>query len=239
MNAVDKIMPSLSEEAAAELNDFLESAPRWLMESMQSESIKKGTVFMSEGDPLSTVYILLRGEVTATDLRIEDARYDYMVFRPIEVFGAMEFLAGIDTIQTTLYTSRDSLFLKASAKQFERWMQQDIHALLIQTRKMTSYLLDQGRTDRLNLFLQGEERIYHYFTRMYDQTAKDGTCVVAKSLDEIGKATGLSIRTVNRSVSSMVSKNAVTREGRRFVISEKQYHMMKKYLDEKIRSFSD
>ena len=237
MSAVDEVMLKLPDETASQLDEFLTYAPRWLVESFRCVTMEKGQILMREGTPADKVYILLDGRVTAADLRVETARYDYMTFYPIEVFGAMEFLADLDTVQTTLVTARKCLFLETSADRFEKWMHQDLHALLMQTRSMTRYLLEQAKDTRLNLLLQGEERVYLYLVRQYEKNSRDAMCVITKSLEEIANATGLSLRTVNRSLADMIEKETVTRQGRKLSINADQYEIMRHILDQKIYHF--
>lgn len=238
MSAVDEVLGRISPEMKKQLEEFLMYAPRWLLESFASVTMEKGTVFMHEGEPVEKVYILLDGRVTASETRVESYRYDYMTFEPMEVFGAMEFLSDVDSVQTTLITAKKCLFLETAADRFERWMHEDIHALLIQTRKMTKYLLEQGRDTRLNLLLQGSDRICLYFVRQYEKYGQDGRCIMNRSLEEIANATGLSLRTVNRSLSDMIEADNVRREGRRLIINDRQYERMKKDLDHKVCHFS-
>ena len=62
-------------------------------------------------------------------------------------------------------------------------------------------------------------------------------CVITKSLEEIANATGLSLRTVNRSLADMIEKENVTRQGRKLSINADQYEIMRHILDQKIYHF--
>lgn len=234
MNEVDQLLENLKDEDAAYLEKFFRNAPRWLMTDFQVVTIPKGLTFILENEPVKTIYILVEGIVTATDLRIDQATYDYMRFQPIEVFGAMEFLADIETYQTTLYTESDCRFLKISKEKFAHWMRTDINALSMQTKEMTRYLLEQNRTDRLNLFLPGEDRIALFLTNYYRRTAKNGKAVLTMNRAEFARSTALSVRTVNRTLTEMISEGRLKKIGRKLILNEENYQILQQQLSEKI-----
>ncbi len=234
INEVDQLLSQLKHEYAVYLEQYLQTAPRWLMEEFHVQNLPKGTHFIHESDPVNMIYILVEGVVTAVDLRIDQATYDYMRFEPVEVFGAMEFLADIDCYQTNLYTATDCKFLKISRDKFERWMMTDINALSMQTKEMTRYLLAQNRTDRLNLFLQGEDRVALFLTSYYEKAAKDGKAVLSMNRAEIGRSTALSVRTVNRTLTEMLQDGRLKKSGRKLILDKENYEILNRQLAEKI-----
>ncbi len=234
MNEVDSLLSQLKHEDAVYLEQYLRNAPRWLMEEFQVITVPEGSVFIHENDPASTIYILVEGVVTATDLRIEQATYDYMRFEPVEIFGAMEFLADIEQYQTTLFAARECRFLKISKEKFEKWMLSDINALAMQTKKMTKYLVEQNRLARMNLFLQGEDRVALFLTSFYGRTQKDGRATLAMNRAEISRSTALSVRTVNRTLTEMIADHRLKKSGRKLIIDRENYDILVRQLSEKI-----
>lgn len=65
-----------SRERQEQLAEYFKSAPLWLVESLQMEELKKGTIFIREGEPADTVFVLVKGIVGATDYRIYGMSYD-------------------------------------------------------------------------------------------------------------------------------------------------------------------
>lgn len=234
MSEVDRLLEKIAPEDAVYLEQYLQNAPDWLRRDFHAVTVPKGTVFIRENEPARMIYILADGIATATDLRIDQATYDYMRFEPIEVFGAMEFLADLETYQTTLYTESDCLFLKISKEKFARWMMTDINALKMQTKEMTRYLLEQNRTDRLNLFLEGEERVALFLTNYYRRMERHKRAVLSMSRAEIARSTALSVRTVNRTLTEMVAKGRLTKLGHKLILNEENYRILLKQLAEKI-----
>lgn len=239
MDKVIKLIDGLGEKEKAYLESYLENAPLWLLEAFQIITIGKGKVFIQENDPVDTVFILVKGMVKATDYRTYEFAYDFTWFYPVEVFGAMEFLMDLEQYKTTLNTVTNCTFLKISRDQFEKWMVGDIHALLMQTKAMSVYLLDQARKDRLFLFSQGEDRLSILLQRLYKQGNVNGIAEITLTRNDLARSTGLSVRTINRTVTKFLERQILSKNGRKLMIDEEQYKKLKKLIENKIDQLSD
>jgi CRP/FNR family cyclic AMP-dependent transcriptional regulator len=239
MNKVIKLIDGLGEKEKAYLESFLENAPLWLLEAFQIVTIGKGKVIIQENDPAETVFILVKGMVKATDYRTFEVAYDFTWFYPVEVFGAMEFLMDLEHYKTTLITVTNCTFLKISKDQFAKWMVGDIHALRMQTKAMSVYLLDQARKDRLFLFGQGEDRLSILLQRLYKQGNVGGVVEIPLTRNDLARSTGLSVRTINRTVTKFIERQILSKNGRKLVINEEQYKKLKELIENKIDQLSD
>lgn len=213
------------------LKEYLKSAPYWVVESLMVVRKPKDTVIVEENSKADTVYILVEGTVRAIDYRIKGFEYDYMWFYPIEVFGAMELFFEKTQYMTTLKAATDCTFLVLSREQYKRWVWNDNNALRMEFMSMGKYLLDQNRVARVQLFLQGMDRILYMFALQYKKRANGRTLAITSGRQEIAERSGLSIKTVNRSIKKMEEDGFISKNGRKILISEEQYLKMKTYLD--------
>lgn len=234
MSELDNVWKYLSKESHIYLEKFLKNAPRWLLEEFHEVSMPKDTEFVSENDAANTVYILLTGVVKATDLRVFPVVYDFIRFRPIEIFGAMEFLLREETYRTTLITVTNCRFLKLSREQFSKWVLNDINAMKMFTESMTRYLLDQCRKERLYLFLPGEERVLLFFSDFYEKSGLSDDLVINMSRNDLAKGTALSVRTVNRTIKDLIKEGFLVKKGRKLILPFEKYEEIKKRLSEKV-----
>ena len=124
--------------------------------------------------------------------------------------------------------------LKISKDQFEQWMITDINALRMQTKAMTSYLLEQCRKERLYLFLPGEDRVSLLLTCLYEKSEDGGKAVIALRRNDIAKSTALSVRTVNRTIMDMTAEGILQKEGHKLILKAEQYELLQKQLKAKI-----
>ena len=231
LNKIMDLQKKLDPSQQKYLNQYLNNAPRWVLETIQVVHKDKNTVFIEENGAADYVYILAEGVVRAIDYRIQGVAYDYIWFHAIKVFGAMEIFFNISQYRTTLMTVTPCTMLVISKSNYERWIWEDKNALRMEMESIGSYLLDQNRKDRVFLFLQGMDRILYIFVKNYEEGITKERCILNISRQELGERSGLSIKTVNRSIKKMEEDGLISRNGRKIVITEGQYHRMKSYLD--------
>lgn len=231
LNRIMDLQKTLDASQQKYLNQYLNNAPRWVLETMKVVHKNKNTIFIEENGPADYVYILADGVVRAIDYRIQGVAYDYIWFHAVKVFGAMEVFFNISEYRTTLMTVTPCTMLVISKANYERWIWEDKNALRMEMESIGNYLLDQNRKDRVFLFLQGMDRILYIFVKNYEEGIRKDRCILNISRQELGERSGLSIKTVNRSIKKMEEDGFITRDGRKIVINEQQYHKMKTYLD--------
>lgn len=212
------------------LNKYLLNAPMWILDSFQIVNMEKNHVFIRENSEVDMVYILVEGIVKAIDYRIFGIKYDYMRFYPVKVFGTMEILLEFERYMTTLITVTPCKMLVISKNKFEEWIKKDINALLLESKTLCAYLLEQARRERVFLFVHGIDRIILLFIEFYEQMAQNKKCILKLTRQDIADCSGLSIKTINRSVKKMQEEGYIGREGNSIIISEKQYLKMKEYI---------
>lgn len=239
MNEVVKLIQSLPSNDREFLEKILSNAPIWILDAFQIVTFPKEKAFIKENDNANNVYILVEGRVKATDFRMYDIVYDYTWYKPIHIFGAMEFLMGYDTYITTLITMNQCKMLKITRGEFEKWMMNDIHAVLEQTKIATHYLLAQAKKERIFLFIQGEERIYYLLLQSYKHNSVNKKCTIYLTRYELANCSGLNIRTVTRAIKRLVGDNYITKNGRKIVITEVQYEKIKQLIGDKIDQLED
>ncbi len=230
INKIVELQNSLTGEKKDYLNRYLDNSPLWFLESMQIIRKEKNSIFIEENGKVDKVYILIDGIVKAIDYRICGIVYDYMWFYSVKVFGAMEILLKMETYKTTLKTVTDCTMVVISRNKFEKWMLNDIHALHMEIQSIGSYLLEQARKERVFLFLQGIDRIIYLLTQIYEQSGEDNQCVINLTRMELSERSGLSVKTINRSIKKMEENNYISRTGNKIIITEKQHLSMKEYL---------
>lgn len=230
INKIVALQNSLTGEKKEYLSRYLDNSPLWFLESMQIVKKEKNSIFIEENSDVDNVYILIDGIVKAIDYRICGIVYDYMWFYSIKVFGAMEILLKMDKYKTTLKTVTDCTMIVIPKSKFEKWILNDINALHMEAESMGTYLLEQARKERVFLFLQGIDRIIYLFMQIYEQFNVENLCLISLTRVEIAERSGLSVKTINRSIKKMEECNYISRKGNKISISYNQYLTMKEYL---------
>lgn len=218
------------------LECYLQKAPDWILESFQIVSMEKGVAFIEEGEKADKVYILLKGSIVAVDYRVREMVYGFFSFHPIQAMGALEVLGEMETYMTTLITSEKCAFLKIGSKQFEKWIRSDMNAFQMQTKEIGRYLTEQARKERLNVLLKATERMALVLIRMYELYAENDKVKLYLSRKDLMETTGLSERTITRTLKEFESKGNISRSGWDIVVSRKQYEILKGLIEEKINT---
>lgn len=227
-------LKDVDRERQEQFEEHFKSAPLWLMDAFQAEELKKGTIFISEGEPAYTVFFVVKGTVEAIDYRIDGVPYDYMKFDKVYALGGMEFMMDIDSYMTTLRAVTDCKVIKISRVKFEKWMFTDIRAMKLEAKRMGEYLLEEGRNSRLFLFMQGSVRLAMLFTERYERSNEKGVLEIKGNRQSLADETGLCLKSISRAIKKFSEEGMITKAGNRILIDKGQYEEMKKMVLAKI-----
>lgn len=232
---LERILPFLKKidsKRREQFEAYFRTAPDWLMESFSIENMEKGEILVREGAPVDTVFLIGSGVIKATDYRIYGIPFDFMLFSNVYAYGGMEVLMNLDEYRTTLQTVSNCTVVKIPSVQFRRWMQTDIEALQQEARLMGEYLLEQARNSRAFLFLQGADRLAFLMISRYEKYAVDGILRLKENRQELADCTGLSVKTITRSVQKFVEQGLIHKDKRMIVIERTQYEKLKERISE-------
>lgn len=227
-------LKSIDRERKEQFEEYFRSAPMWLMEAFQIEELKKGDVFIREGEPADTIVFIGNGIIEAIDYRVYGTPYDYMQFNRVYAFGGMEILMDLDTYMTTLRAITNCTIVKIPRSTFEKWMYSDIKALKHEAKLVCGYLSKEARNSRLFLFLQGADRLALLFVERYERYSKNGLLCVKGNRQNLADETGLCLKSISRSVKKFLDDGLITKDGNQILISEEQYEGLKKMISSKI-----
>ena len=158
--------------------------------------------------------------------------YDYMWFKPVKAFGGLEVILGINEYKTTLMTTTPCTLLVVPRSVYEKWLFQDVQALRMEASTTTTSILKQTRRERVYLFMQGMDRMAYFLIHYYEQFAVGGICHLKLTRQDMSDCTGLSIKTVNRSLINLIETGCIGKSGSKIVINKDHYQELKKYMSE-------
>ncbi len=234
-NHLDNVLPFLKridKERRDQFYVYFKSAPLWLLDSFSIEKMEKGKIFIREGNPVDVIYFIGDGLIKATDYRIYGIKFDFILFTDVYAYGGMEVIMGLQKYQTSMQTVTDCTVLKIPRAQFARWMKTDILALRHESKLMGEYLLEQARSIRAFLFLQGADRLAMLITNRYRKFAVDGVLKLNNDRQELSDYTGLSVKTITRSVKKLEKEGVITKQRNRILVDHRQYIKMKENLSQ-------
>jgi len=236
-NYLAEIMSFLNEKDNARKKQFLEyfsNAPLWLIESMQIIKLDEGITFIEEGESAKNIFFLITGIVEAIDLRIHGEMFNYKHFKEVYAFGGMEVILDIDNYMTTLKTNTKCIFVKIPRKVFEKWIYSNPDALKREAKMVARNLLDEGRNERLLLFIQGADRLTFLIIKRYEYYNVRGVLSLDYDRQKIADATGMSTKTISRAIKYLEENELITRENNTIKIDAEQYKKMKDIISDRL-----
>ena len=224
-------LKKMNEERKQQFLTYFKTAPVWLLESFNVEEMERGTIFVREGEPVDTIFFILDGTIKATEYRFYGISFDFMRFDKVYAMGGMEIIMDLPVYRTTLQTDTKCHVLKIPKAKYEKWIKTDIVALKHEARLVGEYLLEQGRSSRAFLFLQGSDRLAMLFVQRYEKYAKNGVLSMKGDRQSLSDATGLCVKTINRAVKKFSEDAVISKNGRQIVIDQNQYLRLKSIVD--------
>lgn len=228
-------LKNIDRKRQEQFETYFRSAPLWLMDTFQVEELKKGGVFIREGDPADTIFFIGQGIIEATDYRVLGTLFDYMRFDKVYAFGGMEFIMELDTYQTTLRAVTDCTIIKIPRSKFENWMYSDIQALRHEAKLVGEYLTKEARHNRVLLFLEGADRLALLLISRYEQYSQGGLLHIQESRQRLADESGLCVKSVNRGVKKFLGDGLISKEGTKITVSREQYHRLRAFLSQKVQ----
>lgn len=229
-NYLDKTLPflkTIDKERRDQFYEYFQNVPLWLVECFTIEKLEKRKTFIREGEPVDVIYFIVDGIIKATDYRIYGISFDFMLFTKVYAFGGMEVIMDDEKYRTSLQTVTDCTVLKIPRAQFNKWMKSDIRALRHESKLMGEYLLEQARSVRAFLFLQGSDRLSMLLVNRYEKYARDGILRLNGDRQELSDYTGLSVKTITRSVKKLKEEGLITKESNYITVNQEQYAHIK------------
>lgn len=228
---VQQLLATLDTKSKKYLQEYFKNAPDWLYDSLQIVTYKSNHAFIEQGSKVQSISILVKGIVKGTDYPILGAMYDFMWFDPIKSFGCMEYFSQSPIFNATLVTATPCTMLVLPMAVYTKWIEQDINAMYMDASTTTNQLLYEIRRERVYIFMQGTDRLTYFLLLYYKQFEKRGTCQIALTRQEMSDCTGLSIRTVNRGITTLIEQGCLLKAGTSLIIHKEQYDMLQQVIN--------
>ena len=129
---------------------------------------------------------------------------------PIDFVGEVTILAGKPRTSVTIETTTDCTVLYFSRKDFEDWIEKDIHF---------------GN----RLFYPPQHLLLLYFLQYIEEYH---SCVIRRTREEIHEETGISVKTLNRTIRKLKESGMVGITKGKVTMDEVQQKMAREYVQE-------
>jgi len=146
---------------------------------------------------------------------------------PIDFVGEVTILAGKPRTSVTIETTTACTVLYFSRKDFENWIEQDIHFLRLVSQKV-AYKLYRSSYNRGNrLFYPPQHLLLLYFLRYIEDCHSN---VIRRTREEIHEETGISVKTLNRTIRKLKESGLVGITKGKVTLNASQQEKAREYL---------
>ncbi len=191
--------------------------------------------FLHEGDPVDTVYVLLKGRSTASWMIPGYGMYQALHEDVLQLFGDMAILGGFDNYSTSVSTVSRCRILSMTKEDFLTWMHSDRPVYEEIVRRNLRMLFQTTEVNRRSSLQKNTYRLLEYLEWYYAKNITPGQkgVLVRKTREEmLNDIGGLSLRSLNRYIAELVEKETVSIYKGKIRITEKQYKQIQRELKE-------
>lgn len=235
---IDKIIYEIDKlplEIKQYFEHFFQVSAHTFLKKCKIVTIKADDRFISAGEEAKEVWICISGSVKAMEEFKSGAIYVYTEFPAPGIYGEMEALADIPLYRSSLVAVTDCVFIVGPIKEYIGWIQKDINALYERTQDLSRRLMEEGRSNRAYLLLDGMERIKVYLIDYYTYYKDNEVCVLRNTRQQISDETGYSVKTINRVIKKLTEQGFLSIERQRITITKSQYKRILESIDEKVK----
>lgn len=215
------------EAAAPALKEYTKNMPEDIRSRCTVRTHAAGSIIHQKNMELGYFGIVAKGENRVIN-EFENGNV-FMIERndPIDFVGEVTILAGKPRTSVTIETTTACTVLYFSRKDFENWIEQDIHFLRLVSQKV-SYKLYRSSYNRGNrLFYPPQHLLLLYFLRYIEDCHSN---VIRRTREELHEETGISVKTLNRTIRKLKESGLVGITKGKVTLNASQQEKAREYL---------
>ena len=151
---------------------------------------------------------------------------------PIDFVGEVTILAGKERTSVTIETLTECTVLYFSRKDFEDWIENDIHFLRLVSRKVAYKLYRSSYNRGSKLFYPPQYLLLDYLVKYLAEEHKSSG-MIPKTRQQLYEEIGISVKTLNRTIQKLKEEHLVSTVKGKLSLSEEQMKAALIYLKEK------
>ena len=189
-----------------ELEEYTRYMPEELWQRCSIRVYPPGTIIHQKDYKLEYFGLIAKGEHRVINEFQNGNVYMIEKNEPIDFVGEVTILAGMEKTSVTIETLTETTVAFFSRKDFEDWISKDIHFLRLVAHKV-AYKLYRSSYNRGNrLFYPPQHLLLLYFLQYIEEYH---SCVIRRTREEIHEETGISVKTLNRTIRKLKESGMV------------------------------
>lgn len=218
------------------LNLLFKNCPDQVIHAMRYMKVPKGYVLIHAGAPCDSVYIILSGNTIGIDFQRLGNAYIFREYFSTDVLGDFELFGDIGEYCISIRAVTECEVVVIPAAVYLKWMQSDINALFMRTRKLMNDMTLDAAVERKYFFLNCKDRMVLFLVEEYEKKGKGETHRVKKTQPELAERLGFNTRTIQRSIQSLEEAGLISVEKGKICLSLESYWKLKDYMERNLLS---
>lgn len=219
-------------ELAPGLRDFTDQIPQDLDGCFQLKTYPAHSLIHQKDSPLDRIGILLQGTFRVVNEFENGNVFMIEVNEAVSFIGEVTLLAGAATTSVTIETVTDCLAAFLPAETFDAWLQRDIRLLRAVSRHVAAKLYCSSYNRGERLFYSAKYVLLKYLVRQAEAQGAGtaGQVVLNKTRQQISEEVGLTVKTINRTITQFVKDGVLSIRRGKAAFSAEQYHRAQREL---------
>ena len=186
------------------------------------KSIAPHEAIVLKGDDADHVFILLKGDVRVLNEFSSGQRYSFAEYSAPSFIGEYEVMAEQSVYATTNEAITRCELISMRAEVFIEWVQGSASLAFLLARIIAEKSYPTSNENGRIKFLPGLQKLQSYLLKRYDAFAPV-PFILREDRQQIADEIGTSIKTVNRSVTSLKEENLIGLLHGKITITPEQY----------------
>ena len=212
------------------LEEYVRNMPEELRRRCTIRVYPPGTIIHQKDYTLNVFGIIAKGEHRVINEFQNGNVYMIEKNEPIDFVGEVTILAGMPKTSVTIETLTETIVLYISRKDFEKWIETDIHFLRLVAHKV-AYKLYRSSYNR------GARLFYPPHFILLDHILKTAAALgiedkdeitVRKTRQELYEECGITVKTLNRTITRLKEDGVISVKKGKITMTHAQYKLAQK-----------
>ena len=210
-----------------ELETYLCSMPPELRQRYTIRVYPPGTIIHQKDYTLTAFGIIAKGEHRVINEFQNGNVYMIEKNEPIDFVGEVTILAGMEKTSVTIETLTETTVIYFSRKDFEKWIETDIHFLRLVAHKVAYKLYRSSYNRGARLFYPPQFILLDYILKAAASMGIEGNgeIIIKKTRQELYEECGITVKTLNRTIDRLKEDGMISMKKGKIAMSFEQYRL--------------
>lgn len=202
--------------------------PEDLIKTGRKKVFKPQSLIVSQGEELKNIYFIQSGEAIGKRDYSDGKEYKYFgIDKRKGCIGLLELLARHESFVATIISLSEVTIISIDAAAVYEYIMSDISILRRCATLVAGDLYITSGRGGIFYYVDGLNRIRYYLAEYFEKNKQRGIPVrVEVQYQEMASYTGISVRTVGRSLQKLRESGEIISDRKKIYIGQEQYHKL-------------